>query len=186
MIESFKANRYSRYNKFIYEITEKSKNSIIEKSKKLSEVDFEKLDDSIKASLKRLKKSKSTFDIEDKIIELTLSIEYLINTQNFEVTLQLCLKIIKLYADSNQDEKLYKTLSDFYSLRSKVVHGNKTKIIADEKTIELIHKVEMIVLDILTKFILLNQKYSFDQINIALTKSLHINKSINEILEKPL
>ena len=186
MIESFEANRYSKYNKFIYEITEKSKNSIIEKSKKLSGIDFEKLDDSIKASLKRLKKSKSTFDIEDKIIELTLSIEYLINTQNFEVTLQLCLKIIKLYSDSNQDEKLFKALKEFYDLRSNVVHGKKKKIIADEKTINLIHQMEMIVLDILIKFIILNQKYSFDQINIALTKSLHINKSINEILEKPL
>lgn len=186
MIHSFKANRYSNYNKFIYEITENSKNSIIENSKKLNDIDFEKLDNSIKASLKRLKKSKSTFDIEDKIIELTLSLEYLINTQNFEVTLQLCLKIIKLYCDSNQDEKLYKTLKEFYDLRSNVVHGKNKKIIADKRTIDLIHQVEMIVLDILIKFIILNQKHSFDHINKALTKSLHINKSINEILENPL
>jgi hypothetical protein len=183
MIHSFQANRYSDYNKFIYEINESSKKHIIENSKKLSDTDFDKLDDSIKASLKRLKKSKSTFDIEDKIIELTLSIEYLINTQNFEVTLQLCLKIIRLFDDSNQDERLFKILKDFYSLRSDIVHGNKSKIIVDEKTIGLVHKVETIVLDILTKFIILNKKYSFKKINEALTKSLYINKSILEILE---
>lgn len=175
-------NDFGEKNLFRYEFNTSSNIKITENYFKLDKIDFEKLDGSIKASIKRLKKSKSTMEIEDKIIELVLSIEYLINTAQYEVTLQLCLKMIKMYNDSNQDSSLFKLLKDFFILRGNVVHGNK-KVDAIPKNVELIKKVEEMTLDILVKFIILNQDYSLKQINETLDKSLYIDKSVEELLK---
>lgn len=174
-------NKYDESNLFRYEFNEKSKLILIENSAKLRLVDYELLDDSIKSSLKRLKNSKSTIDIEDKIIELVLSIEYLINTAHYEVTLQLCLKIIKMYNSSNRDETIYPLLKNFFELRGHVFHGNK-KVLPNLSNVELIQKVEEITLNISLKYICLSQHYTFKKINDALHKSLHLDESIEDIL----
>lgn len=177
-----KINKYEKSNVFRYNINERTKSLIEDTYEKLKNVDFNKLDEQIKASLKRLIKSKSTHNIEDKIIELVLSIEYLINTATYEVTLQLCLKMIKMYDEANQDVTLFKLLKNFFVLRGNVVHGNKRVTLNDEN-IELVRRVEEITLTILVRFIILNQKYSYQQINKALDKSLYLEKKIDCLLE---
>lgn len=182
IVYSFRINNYRENNLFRYEINERTKTTIEKNYAKFKSIDYDKLDNKIKASLKRLKKSKSIIEIEDKIIELVLSIEYLINTATYEVTLQLCLKIIKMYDESNQVQSTYELLKNFFKLRGDVVHGNK-KVTATPSNVDIIQKVEEITIKILAKYILLNQNYSHKAINEALHKSLYINKPIDEILK---
>jgi Apea-like HEPN len=150
---------------------------------KIEQVDFHKLDDRIKYSIERFRKAKSCRDINDKVIELALALEYLINTVSYEVTLQLALKSLKLLHDDNADPTLYRSLKAFYGLRSKVVHGNE-KIANDPKNINMIDSVEKTVQQMILRFIELNAKYTFKRINEALDKSLYISRPLLEILEK--
>jgi hypothetical protein len=175
-------NKYNERNLFRYEFNELTSINIKKNFALLKTVDYVKIDDKIKASIKRLKKAKSTIEIEDKIIELVLCIEYLVNTSNFEITLQLCLKIIKIYNDSNQDENIYKLLRDFFTLRGDVLHANK-KVASSPKNVLIIQDVEKIIINVLLKYIILVQKYSLKDINSALEKSLYLNKPIEEILK---
>jgi hypothetical protein len=174
-------DKYGANNLFRYEFNNQTKEKLAENLKKLENVDYDELHDKIKTAFRRLKNSKSTLNIENKIIELVLSIEYLINTSPHEVTLQLCLKIINMYTNSNQDKKLYKLLKDFFNLRGNVVHGN-SKVVESSKTVNLIQSVEKIILEVIIEFIILNQTYSLKDINNALHNSLHIDKTVIEIL----
>lgn len=182
--ESFhvRVNRYNDKSLFRYEFNNLSKDYIQDNYSKLKYINYEKLDEKIKTSLQRLKNSKASLNIEDKIIELVLSIEYLINTASYEVTLQLTLKMIKLYDESNQDKTIYKSIKDFFSLRADVVHGKK-KVEMSTRNVELIQRVESITQKILVKYIILNQDYAFAKINDAVDKSLFLDISIDEILK---
>jgi len=174
-------NKYSGRNLFRYEFNAQSIKSIQDNYGLLKDVNYTKIDDKIKNSFERLKKAKSTFKIEDKIVELALGIEYLINTKDFEVTLQLRCKIMKILYPSNQDENIFKQLGDFFSLRGDVMHGNK-RVKSLSRNISLIQVIEKIILDVLLRYILLNQKYSFEKINVALDKTLYLSKTVEEIL----
>lgn len=177
------SNKYNMNNPFRYEISKETENSIIQNFTECKSINFDKLDDKIKSSIKRFQNSKSTLDVENKIIELVLSIEYIINTKPFEVTYQLILKIIKLYDEQNQDVTLNTTLKKFFNLRGDVVHGNK-KVKKTIDNIGIIHRVEKLTQKIIIRIILLNQKYSLKKINDALEKTFIVNKTIKEILEE--
>ncbi len=178
-------NKYDVSNKFRYEFNKETEFEIIKNYNLLKDINFEKLDNKILSSLERLKRAKATKKIEDRIVELALCVEYLIKT-DYEVTLQLCLKIIKMLDFTNQNEDFFKKLKDFYSLRGKVVHGGVNDF--KDKDFSVVEYVERIILKFLVKFILLSQKYSskeiYEKINDALTKSLYINKSVEEIFDE--
>ncbi|MBN2260729.1 MAG: hypothetical protein JW702_09295 [Clostridiales bacterium] len=177
--------KYDHKNSFKYFFDINLVNILSEKYKEIKQINFEALDEKTLTSINRLTNTKSSIDFENRVIELVLSIEYLINTSPYEVTLQLCLKIIKLYNtfDKYNEDELFKLLKDFFALRGNIVHGNKI-VKADEKDIRLVSSVEEIFQVVLLKFVFLNQTYSYKQINAALDKSLYTNKTIEEILNK--
>ena len=148
----------------------------------IKSVDFDRLDIRIKYSIERLRKAKACRDINDRVVELALALEYLINTSNYEVTMQLALKPIKLLHDKNEDTNLYRSLKAFYSLRSKVVHGNE-KIDNDTKHLSTIDVMEVTIQQMILRFMDLNKNYTFKQINDALEKALYISRPLHEILE---
>lgn len=153
-------------------------------AKVVSNMNFKSLDKKILYSLERLTKSKAALDINDRVIDLAISFEYLINTSNMDVTLQLCLKVIKLICDqSAEDDEIFKILKAFYNLRSKVIHGND-KLVNDEKNILIIDYAEKIIRHAILTFIELNQKYSYDQIDKQLIRSLYRTESLRELLKQ--
>lgn len=149
----------------------------------ISKYDLTNLSKKIIYSLERLAKSKSAKNIDDRVVDLAIALEYLINADKTEVTLQLCLKAIKLVYDQNTDEDIYNNLKKFYSLRSQILHGND-KVNATERNLFYIDFTENIVQRAILKLIELSQKYEYNDIDKALIKSLHISKPLIEILNK--
>lgn len=182
-------NPYSVSNKSDYSITIDKVRNFEHIAKVIQNVDLGKLDNQILFSIERLRNSKLSKNINDRIVELALAFEYLINTTSNEVTLQLCLKAIKLFNEKNTDELIYKKLSEFYNLRSDVIRG-KSKVegsLINKKTKitnkELIDYAEMIIQKIIIRLIEMNQDYSFKEISTALTKSLYIVKPLKDLLK---
>jgi len=168
-------------NKFIFSISSTIGKSIIKNYKIIKNIDTDTLHHNIKSSFSRLKKAKTKFEIEDRIIELAIALEFLINTNSYEVSLQLKLKILSLCDDYDKDE-LFNLTTEFYKLRGDVMHGNKPiKLIA--KNINTIEKIEIVIGRILVKFIIYSQEYSYKNINKAITQSLYKKETINEILK---
>lgn len=179
---SSRYNQYNENNKFVYKIDNIKNKQFLKFYEELKIIDLENLDEKILKALIRFKKFKSNTNIEDKIIELILSIEYLINTLNHEVNLQIRLKIISFAREIiTEKEKLYKNIQKFLTLRADVIHGNK-EVKYTEKNIQLIEEIETIQAYTLYKFIILNQKYSFSKINEALSKTLYEFNPIEDIL----
>ena len=146
------------------------------------DVDYEKLDKKISYALERLIKAKEAIDLNSRVVELAMALEYLINTIPVDVSLQLKLKTIKLIYDNNEDESIYKVLSDFYNLRSKIVHGNaKMENIPTNKLI--MDSAEKIIQQAIVRYIELNKTYAAKKINDALHTSLHIAKTVEDILK---
>lgn len=164
----FKASEISRY----HELAE-----IIERT------DFRKIDAKIKYSIERLQKSKASRNINDRIVELSLALEYLINTTNSEVTLQLCLKAIILLNDNNIDSEIFKKLKKFYDFRSKIVHGN-SKIEINSINADIINFTETTIQKLIVTVIQINQRYNYTVMNEALTIAMHVRKPLMEILEE--
>jgi len=133
-------------------------------------------------AIERLTKAKSSTNIDDRVVELSIAFEFLINTTNSEVTLQLSLKLIKLVFNHNTDATIYPMIKKFYDLRSKIIHGNE-KIKSDDKNKEIISFVEGLIQKAALRLIELNKDFTFNKINEALTQSLHVAKSIKEILD---
>ncbi len=181
-------NPYSVSNKSDYSITIDKVRNFAHIAKVMQNIDLGKLDNQILFSIERLRNSKLSKNINDRIVELALAFEYLINTTPNEVTLQLCLKAIKLFNENNTDELIYSKLSEFYNLRSNVIHG-KSKVegsLKNKKTKitnkELIDYAEMIIQKIIIRLIEMNQDYSFKEISTALTKSLYVVKPLKDLL----
>jgi len=145
--------------------------------------DITAIDENIKHSIERLRKSKSSKDINDRTVELAMAFEYLINTHNTEVTYQLTLKAIKLFDPNNIDREIFKNLKKFYNFRSKVVHGN-AKLDVKIAT-PLIDYAEGLLQKIIVRMIELNQKYTYIAIDTALSESIYISKPIEELLDMP-
>jgi hypothetical protein len=61
------------------------------------------------------------------------------------------------------------------------LHGNKPVKI-NESNIILIDKMELIINEILVKFIVLSEKHTFKEINDAIKKSLYLKENIEKIL----
>ncbi|MDB4921343.1 HEPN domain-containing protein [Mucilaginibacter sp.] len=142
---------------------------------------FKDLDKRILYSIERLTKSKAAKNIDDRVVDLAIAFEYLINTEHTEVTLQLCLKVLKLLDDNNKDDKVFDSLKKFYALRSKVVHGND-KIPNNAYNTSIIDLAELIVQKATLRMIILNKVYSFPIIDKALKKAIYISKPLSDLL----
>lgn len=174
-------NLYSIHNKSSYSFSASSLDWYHEIAGVIDESTIEKLDNKIIFSMERLRKAKSAKNINDRIVELSLSFEYLINTTNADVTLQLCLKAILLLDDNNTDPTIFKKLKKFYALRSNVVHGNsKIEITPDNLTI--VDFAETTIRRMLVKLIQLNKQYSLALIDEALKTAMHVKRPLKELL----
>ncbi len=176
------SNPYDGFLKSDFIVTKDHTPVFLEVAEVIQQSDLSVIDERIKYSIERLKKAKSSRNIDDRIIELALALEFLINTSNNEVILQLCLKTIRLIAENNQDETIFRDLKKFYSLRSKVMHGND-KIPSTDENRDLVYRVEKIIQKMLLRYLELNPTYSFKQINIALERALYISSPLRELLE---
>lgn len=180
---SGRINKYNDNNKFLYDFDTIDIENFQNTYHRLKNVNFESLESKIKKSFIRFKKYKSLTDIEDKIIELILSIEYLINTTNYEVTLQLTLKLISFARESITNKtETYKEIKKFLALRADVIHGKKDVDYAT-KNLNLLKNIEVLQSKILLKFIIQSQTYKFDKINDAIEKSLHNYQTVETILK---
>jgi hypothetical protein len=151
--------------------------------KVIADLDVSKLDKKIIHSIERLAKSKYAKNINDRVVELSIALEYLINTTNSDVTLQLCLKTIRLVYEINYDVTIFKNLKKFYDLRSKVVHGNSTIELNDANK-NLIDLTESLTQKAIVRYMELNKRFTCKQIDDSLLTSLHITKSLNRLLDE--
>lgn len=155
-------------------------------AKVIGSVDIQKsLDKKITHSLERLAKAKASLNIDDKVVELAMAWEFLLPTINAEVNMQLRLKLIKLLFDVNKDEQIYKKLTKFYDLRSKIVHGND-KVKPEDKTKEIIAFTENLIQRACLKLIDLTQKHNMNEIQDVLSSSLHLSTPFSQLLKTRL
>jgi hypothetical protein len=177
----YNLNRYSSFNKSSYNLHKDCLPDIYHVASFISKCDFDKMDNHLHFSLDRLKKTKAATNINDRVVELALAFEYLINTMPFEVTLQLCIKAVKLYNDLTKEEQVFKGMKKFYDLRSKVVHGNAS-LKVDDKVQKTVDFAEAVVMKILLRLMQLNSQYDFKQISKALDKVMHRSVTLEELL----
>src|SRR5690606_10170273 len=116
----------------------------------MESIKIEELNKKIIYSLDRLVKAKKARDINDRVVELSLALEYLTKSKASEIALQLSLKTIKLLFEKNEDPSIYKRIKIFYKLRNTVIHGNG-KIDPKEENMELISFAEDIIQKALSK-----------------------------------
>jgi len=131
--------------------------------------DVKSLDKKVFYAIERLSKSKSAFTLDDRVVELAIALEYLINTSRQDITLQLTVKIINLLYDANEDETIFPMIKQFYALRSKVIHGDD-KVGVNPKNLGIVDFTEEIVQKGILRMIELNSKYTKKQIESALDK----------------
>jgi hypothetical protein len=142
------------------------------------------LDKKILYSLSRLKKSKESSSIDDRVVDLAIAFEYLINTSGMDITLQLCLKLIKLLPNKDSKDEAFNKLKSFYNLRSKVIHGNDT-LNNDEKNLLIVNYAEKAIRLATFRLIELNQKYTYEEIDKQLKRTLYRPETIDELLKNP-
>lgn len=176
-------NEYSHSRRSTYKMNTATASRLTAAAEIIIRADIEKLEAKIIYSLDRLKKSKSTTNINDRIVELALAFEYLINTSSEQVTLQLTLKAIKLFNENNVDANIADRIKKFYKLRSTIMHGNDI-LDNNSKNEEIVDYAESIIMQITLRMISLNQQFTYMEISDALNKSLFINKSLHDLLDK--
>lgn len=148
----------------------------------ISQADIAAIDKSIVHAIDRIIKAKKVQNLDDKVVELALAMEYLINTSPNEVSLQLRVKGTILYNIEGEEEWCHQVLKEFYNLRSKVVHGNSS-LVNDVKTKTLVQQAELILLTITLRMLELNCKYSYLNISKALNQALYKPSSLKAILD---
>lgn len=133
-----------------------------------------------------LKKSKQETDVNSKIVQLSLALEFSIKTDRNTVSKDLKNKSAILYSyDGSQNKKRAKnTIYDFYDLRSKIVHGSEYVEPTPDKLIK-IDEAETIIRENLLLLCKLNQSHSFDHIFTCIDKVLSPPQpTLKSIIEK--
>lgn len=125
-----------------------------------------KLDNPLRYAIKWLKKAKQETDINNKIVQLSLVLEYSINTDRNDITKDLKEKsaILFTYEHKNNYKSAKNKIYDFYNLRCKIVHGDD-EINSSDETEKLILDAETIIRENLLLLCKLNQSYSFEKID---------------------
>ncbi|WFD08755.1 HEPN domain-containing protein [Tepidibacter hydrothermalis] len=139
----------------------------------------------INTAKKRLMKAKVENNINDRVVELALALEYSIITERGGISKALREKSAVLYHYNNLTE--FRNTKDvifrFYDMRGKVVHG-KEEIIINDENIRLINKAENIIRSNILLLIKLNKYHSIQEIDSKI-KALSSNrpkKSLSKIL----
>jgi hypothetical protein len=133
-------------------------------------------------AIERLTKAKASANIDDRVVELSIALEFLLSTSTTnEVTLQLTLKLIKLLYEINHDETIHSKIKKFYTLRSKIIHGND-KVDPNETNKTIIDFAELLIQKATLRLMQLNRTHPYKTIEEALTNSLYITKSLSELL----
>ena len=116
-------------------------------------------------ALEWLNKSKQETDINNKIVNLSISLEYSIRTSSGSVTRDLKNKseILYSYDGLNNPKKAEKAIKKFYKLRGTIVHGNKDAVLTTN-TIYIIDHAETIIRENLMLLCKLNQSHTFNKI----------------------
>lgn len=145
------------------------------------------LDKSFKYALKWLQQSKESIDINDRIVKLSLALEFSIKTNRNSISKDLREKSAVLYTyDGTRSYKASKEIIyNFYDLRGKIMHGSG-EIIASNETIKLMNNAETIIRENLLLLCKLNQKLNFEQINQFMAEVLHTTPrpTLKSIIQK--
>lgn len=160
-------NSISNKNNFIFTFN----NKVIESIEENYDYIFGKYSDKINESSillakKRLINAKKENDINDRIVELSLSLEYSIKTDRRGISKALREKSAVLfnYNDLIDYKKTKDIIRKFYEMRGDIIHGKK-EIEYNDDNIKLIKEAENIIRNNLLLLIKLNKKYSIDEID---------------------
>lgn len=157
--------------------------NILESAKKFDTFDVTRFNINILSAVERLKKSKSAINNVDRVLELGIAYETMINTSSRgEITIQLAIMAIKLITNNNNsNEQIYKDLKKFYGIRSSIVHGN-LKLNIDQQKIQSVNTAESVIQESILIFMELIQNFSFEHISQCLEKTMYLSKNFNLIL----
>ena len=116
-------------------------------------------------SIRRFNTSYNNKHIGDKIADLCISLETLLNDSPGEITLKLSLRVALLLGDTEDNrEYLWRFIKKCYNVRSEIVHGKKRgritvmgKIMTEHQTAQ---KLENVTRQAITKVVLLQGEIS--------------------------
>lgn len=150
-------------------------------------IDFNMINEKIKYAITRLKKSKSAGNLDDRIIELALALEFIVpSSSTTEVLLRLQLSIIKLLeVPDDQTENICKTIKSFYSLRSVIIHGNNS-VPDSEVNVIVIKATEEIIQKLILTMLTLSLKYDYKLIKDTLDSMIFNSSSFTDVIQENL
>ena len=116
-------------------------------------------------SIRRFNASYNNKHIGDRIADLCISLETLLNDSPGEITLKLSLRVALLLGDTEDNrEYLWRFIKKCYNVRSEIVHGKKRKVITvmgntltDHQTAQ---RLENVTRQAITKVVLLQEEIS--------------------------
>ena len=116
-------------------------------------------------SIRRFDTSYSNKHIGDKIADLCISLETLLNDSPGEITLKLSLRVALLLGNTEDNrEYLWRFIKKCYSVRSEIVHGKKRSRIAVMDSpmtdYQAAQKLENVTRQAITKVVLLQEEIS--------------------------
>ena len=144
----------------------------------------------INFALRRFGKSYYEKNIEDKITDLTIALETLLNKESYEVTLRLSLVTSMLLGkDEDEREFIFKFINKCYSVRSEIVHGKQRKSItimgqnySDE---QLGNLLENMTRESLKKIIKLHEKYKSQEKLLVELTNIIVNRNTTKKFFEP-
>lgn len=157
-------NDFNQPNRFKYNLDRCSEK--IQSNYNMIVEDRFNLDLSLEYALKRLKNAKNTTDINDRIVELSLALEYSIVAPQKGVSRVLRNKSAVLFSYNNLDRYLegLNTIRKFYAKRCKIVHGSEEIELTNEN-VEIVKNAENIIRENLLLLCRLNQNYTIKEID---------------------
>lgn len=179
-------NSIANRNDFMFKLNESVKKNIEENYEYLyGKYSHIENDSCINTAKKRLLNAKKENDINDRIVDLSLALEYSIKTSYDEkIGKALREKSAVLYHYNNLNG-FYKTkniIYNFYHMRGEIVHG-KEEIGRSDANVVLIKNAEEIIRTNILILIKLNKKYSFLQIDEKI-KEVNAEKHRKELYKE--
>lgn len=153
-------------NKDFYNL-DKAENNIKNNLNLFIQEDF-KLEESLEYAIERLKKSKQEIDINNKVVELALALEYSIKTNaKDDITKVLKEKsaILFKYETNTGYSRIKEKIYDFYDIRSRIMHGEKKYGREEEKVLRKIYLAEEVIRENILLLCKINQKKSLEEID---------------------
>lgn len=136
----------------------------------------------INVGIRRFGKSYEDKFVEDRITDLAIALETLLNKESFEITLRLSLNAaLLLGSDEEEREFLYKFINRCYAIRSEIVHGKErttTKIMGKSYTDDQVADVlEQKTRDAIKIIIQLHKKFKSQDNLLSNLMQLVVNRN---------